>query len=99
MKISLSLSRIDQWRAGSGGGGRGRTLGNAQQITKFLQAKAGKRKITGDIAAIRSSKVIIVDDNDKNIVSEKEKVTQTENNVNESENIHSHVTTIIKKRK
>ena len=35
----------------------------------------------------------------KTIVSEKEKVTQTENNVNESENIHSHVTTIIKKRK
>ena len=35
----------------------------------------------------------------KTIVSEKEKVTQTENNVKESENIHSHATTIIKKRK
>ena len=35
----------------------------------------------------------------KTIVSEKEKVTQTENNVNESENIHSYIMTIIKKRK
>merc|ERR1712037_894337 len=56
-------SRIDSWRAGSGGGGgRGRTLGNAQQISKFLEAKAGKRKITDDVAANTPSKVIIIDD-------------------------------------
>jgi len=54
-------SRIDRWQAGcgGGGGGRGRTLGNAQQISKFLEAKAGKRKMTDDN---RPSKVIIIDD-------------------------------------
>jgi len=54
-------SRIDRWRAGCGGGDgrRGRTLGNAQQISKFLEAKAGKRKRTDDN---RPSKVIIIDD-------------------------------------
>lgn len=56
-------SRIDSWRASSGGGeGRGRTLGNAQQISKFLEAKTGKRKITDDSAANTPSKVIIIDD-------------------------------------
>ena len=42
--------------------GRGRTLGNAQQISKFLEAKAGKRKITDDVAANTPSKVIIIDE-------------------------------------
>ena len=60
--MPLSFSRIDSWRTCSGGGGgRGRTLGNSQQISKFLEAKAGKRKITGDVAA-KPSKVIIIDD-------------------------------------
>jgi len=55
-------SRIDSWRAGNGGdGGRGRTLGNAQQISKFLAAKAGKRKII-DVAENTPTKVIIIDD-------------------------------------
>jgi len=57
-------SRIDRWQAGCVGGGerKGRTLGNAQQISKFLEAKAGKRKLTDDIAANKPSKVIIIDD-------------------------------------
>jgi len=59
-------SRIDRWRAGFGGGGKsgggGRTLGNAQQISKFLEAKSVKRKLMDDVAAHTPSKVIIIDD-------------------------------------
>ena len=72
-----SFFRIDQWRSGSGTVGKGRTLGNAVQISRFLGAKSGntsmKRKFTESVAHDGSSKVLKVgDDKRTRIVRERE---------------------------
>ena len=75
--INRFFLRIDRWRAGSGTVGKGRTLGNAEQISRFLEAKSGntsmKRKFTESVAYDGSSKVLKVgDDKRTKIVRERE---------------------------
>jgi len=63
-------ARIDRWRTGSGTMGKGRTLGNAEQISRFLEAKSDntsmKRKFTESVAHGGSSKVFKVGDGKRN---------------------------------
>ena len=68
--INHFFLRIDRWRTGSGTMGKGRTLGNAEQISRFLEAKSDntsmKRKFTESVAHGGSSKVFKVGDGKRN---------------------------------
>ena len=68
--INHFFLRIDRWRTGSGTMGKGRTLGNAEQISRFLEAKSDntsmKRKFTESFAHGGSSKVFKVGDGKRN---------------------------------
>ena len=81
--INHFFLRIDRWRTGSGTMGKGRTLGNAEQISRFLEAKSDntsmKRKFTESVAHGGSSKVFKVGDGKRNWIVRERKSEHVHN--------------------